>query len=119
MSNDLERLALVILNSDREMAGFPPVESRETIPNSDGYVVNALAILTALRNPSDAVVEAVARGIHDARGMCHGEDDEDPFRPITWEDVAGEDYPVEAAYARDLARAAINAFIDAYTGEPK
>lgn len=43
-----ERVALAILNSDRAMAGFPPMDSRDNIPDSDGYVVNADAALTAI-----------------------------------------------------------------------
>ena len=118
MSNDLERLAFALIEGRAGARAAEHAQEFDTASWADAKR-SMQSVLTALRNPSEAVVEAVARGIHDARGMCHGEDDEDPFRPITWEDVAGEDYPVEAAYARDLARAAINAFIDAYTGEPK
>lgn len=46
----VEALALTILNSDREMSGLPPVASRATIPNSEGYVVNAEAVLASMAN---------------------------------------------------------------------
>jgi hypothetical protein len=54
----IKKIALAILNSDREAAGFPPVESRDGIPDSDGYVRNATAVLLALRTPSETMVEA-------------------------------------------------------------
>lgn len=41
----VEAVALGLLNSDRAMAGLPPVKSREGIRDSDGYVVNARAII--------------------------------------------------------------------------
>ena len=58
----LEKLALALLNDDRMAAGFPPVESREHIPDSDGYVRNARAVLTALREPTPEMVEAARKG---------------------------------------------------------
>lgn len=60
MTSMIEKAALAILNSDREAAGFPPVESRETIPDSDGYVRNAIAVLQAIREPDEAMIEAAA-----------------------------------------------------------
>lgn len=54
---DREAIALALLNSDRGMAGFPPVTSRASIPDSDGYLVNADAIL-ALLHPIDDISEA-------------------------------------------------------------
>lgn len=44
----VERVALAILNSDREMAGLGPIESCFNVPDSDGYVVNARAALAAM-----------------------------------------------------------------------
>lgn len=66
---DLEKLALAILNSDRQMAGWPTAESRENIPYSDGYVVNAKAVLSALLPPSEGMIEAMARALCHARGL--------------------------------------------------
>lgn len=56
MTLDRERLALALVNSDREMAGLPTVESRETISNSDGYCINADAILAEIEAQGFAVV---------------------------------------------------------------
>lgn len=56
MQIDRERLALALVNSDREMAGLPPVESRETISNSDGYCINADAILADIEAQGFVVV---------------------------------------------------------------
>lgn len=44
----VEVVALAILNSDREMRGLPPVDSRADIPDSDGYVRNAEAAIKAV-----------------------------------------------------------------------
>jgi hypothetical protein len=56
----IERLALAILNDDRNAAGLRPVEGRESIPDSEGYVRNARAVLTALLEPTpEMVAEAV------------------------------------------------------------
>lgn len=41
----VEALALAILNSDRTMRGFAAQLSRDTIPDSDGYVINARAVI--------------------------------------------------------------------------
>ena len=41
----LEALALTILNSDRKKGGWPLVKSRAGISNSDGYVINAVAVI--------------------------------------------------------------------------
>lgn len=43
-----EQVALALLNSDRAMAGFPPVETRDNIPDSGGYLVNADAAIAAV-----------------------------------------------------------------------
>lgn len=40
-----EKVALVLINDDRAAAGLPPVESRDTVPDSDGYVRNALVVI--------------------------------------------------------------------------
>ena len=42
----VEAVALAILNSDRGMRGLDPLESRENVPDSDGYVTNATAAIT-------------------------------------------------------------------------
>ena len=44
----VEAIAVAIVNSDRIAGGWPPVESRDDIPDSDGYVRNATAALTAI-----------------------------------------------------------------------
>jgi hypothetical protein len=41
----VEALALVILNSDRTMRGLAASPSRERIPDSGGYVLNARAVI--------------------------------------------------------------------------
>lgn len=65
----MERLALAILNSDRIDGGWPPVGSRENIPDSDGYVRNVKAILSELsaagfvivpETPSDGLLISMA-----------------------------------------------------------
>lgn len=67
---EAERLALVLINDDRAAAGLQPVSSRDTIPDSDGYVRNAQAILAALRPlpATDAVREALEGFIADLTG---------------------------------------------------
>lgn len=52
----IQTIALVILNSDRAAGGWPVVESRDGIPNSDGYARNAEAVLTALHDAGYAIV---------------------------------------------------------------
>lgn len=54
----IETLALAILNDDRQAAGLPPVASRDSIPDSDGYVRNVRALLTALLDPTEEMIEA-------------------------------------------------------------
>jgi len=56
----IERVALAIINSDRAAAGLPHAPSRENIPDSDGYVRNAVAALNAMREPSEEMVRAGA-----------------------------------------------------------
>jgi hypothetical protein len=73
----IEILALAILNSDREAAGLPHAESRESILDSDGYVRNARAVLTALLEPTP---EMVARGVRYAMNVRIGSP-EDPHWP--------------------------------------
>ncbi len=41
----VEKIAVALLNDDRTAAGWPPVTSRDKIPDSDGYVRNARALL--------------------------------------------------------------------------
>lgn len=46
MSGDLgERVALAILNSDRVAGGLPELASRDDVPDSEGYVRNARAVI--------------------------------------------------------------------------
>lgn len=54
ISDDVvERVALAILNSDREMRGLHPLTSRENVPDSDGYVTNARAAINAIGGKHD------------------------------------------------------------------
>lgn len=48
----VEQVALAILNSDRSVGGWPPLLSRATVADSEGYVRNALAVLDLL-HPQD------------------------------------------------------------------
>ncbi len=67
----IEELALVLINSDRAMHGLPPVKSRDNIPDSDGYVENAKAVLKAMREPSEKMIDRFV-----SRALCvsiHGE----------------------------------------------
>lgn len=52
----VQAIALAILNSDRRAGGWPAVESRDGIPDSEGYVRNAQAALTAITEAGYAVV---------------------------------------------------------------
>lgn len=52
----IEIMALAILNSDRAAHGWPPVASRENIPDSEGYVRNARDVIAALADTGLAVV---------------------------------------------------------------
>lgn len=56
MSNEalVEEVALGLLNSDRAMAGLPPVSSRVGIRDSEGYVVNARAIIPIVQRACEA-----------------------------------------------------------------
>lgn len=74
MASDMvERVALAILNSDREMAGLWPVCSRLNVPESDGYVVNAIAVLKALRDPTPEMkaLGAKVTGNYDIAHECY------------------------------------------------
>lgn len=48
-------VALAILNSDRGLAGFPPVARLDSVPGSEGYLTNADAVIAVfvdvLRTP--------------------------------------------------------------------
>lgn len=52
MQIDRERLALAILNSDRVAGGWPRIETRTHVLNSEGY----------LRNVDDVLAEIEAQG---------------------------------------------------------
>lgn len=60
---------------------------------------------------TETLREAVARAIFEKEGYCSGEDD-DPFRRLTWEEAAADDYPVLAAKAREMADAAIRTVLE-------
>lgn len=66
MSEMIERVALAILNSDRTAAGLTPAKSRDEIPDSDGYVRNAIAVINEMRVPTmtmlNAAVDATGAG---------------------------------------------------------
>jgi len=55
----LERVALVLLNDDRQAAGLPTVPSRDNIPDSEGYVRNARAVVAAVLDEVAAHLSAV------------------------------------------------------------
>lgn len=63
----VERVALAILNSDRNAAGFPATGSRTTIPDSDGYVRNARAAIEALMEHT-LVYRDAGHVVHEMRG---------------------------------------------------
>lgn len=79
----IERLALAILNSDREAAGLPSFASRDTVPDSDGYVRNAHAVLTALREPTPRMRKAgeIEMKARHPNLDCFN----DPFVDSTWQ----------------------------------
>lgn len=59
-----EKVALALLNDDRNAAGFPSVPNRDKIPDSEGYLRNADAAI--------AIVEAATfkRAIGAAMAVC-------------------------------------------------
>jgi hypothetical protein len=59
MPVDRERLALAILNSDRNAGGWPSVGSRSNIPDSEGYVRNVDAILADITEQGLVIVPRV------------------------------------------------------------
>lgn len=68
-----EELALLLLNSDRAQAGYPAVASRDNIVRSEGYLVNADAILASpwlARERAAAAAEATERA---AKFQCGDE----------------------------------------------
>ena len=65
----VEAVALAILNSDRGMRGLDPLESRENVPDSDGYVTNATAAITTYEAVSG--VAKMRDALREARsGLC-------------------------------------------------
>jgi hypothetical protein len=46
----IEKLALAAINSDRAADGWPPLTSREDVPDSDGYPRMVKAVLEAARD---------------------------------------------------------------------
>lgn len=65
----VEAVALAILNSDRGMRGLDPLESRENVPDSDGYVTNATAAITTYEAVSGVV--KMRDALREARsGLC-------------------------------------------------
>lgn len=74
----VEAVALAILNSDRGMRGLDPLESRENVPDSDGYVTNATAAITAYE-----AVSGVAK-------MREDVDRDEAFCDIVWSALKGD-----------------------------
>lgn len=68
--------------------------------------------------PPEELIELMAEAIHNNRGLTHA-DETDPFRPVLWSEAKADEYPVEAAYARDLARAAANALNQRFPNHQK
>lgn len=60
---------------------------------------------------TETMREAVARAIFEKMGYGAGDDD-DPFRPYTWEAAVTSEYAVEAEEARSLADAAIRTVLE-------
>ena len=74
----VEAVALAILNSDRGMRGLDPLESREHVPDSDGYVTNATAAITTYE-----AVSGVAK-------MREDVDRDEAFCDIVWSALKGD-----------------------------
>lgn len=55
----VEEVALAILNSDRGAGGWPPLASRDNVPDSEGYVRNARAVVAAVLDEVAAHLSAV------------------------------------------------------------
>jgi hypothetical protein len=86
MSEMIERVALAILNSDRRAAGLTPAKSRDEIPDSDGYVRNAIAVINEMRVPTEEMIVAM----HDGAMGGFGEDMGDAQRQYVvdcWADM--------------------------------
>lgn len=60
---------------------------------------------------TETMREAVARAIFEKMGYVTGDDD-DPFRPYTWEAAVASEYAVEAEEARGYADAAIRTVLE-------
>lgn len=59
----VEPMALAIMNSDRVVGGWPPLASRENVPNSEGYVRNARAALAVALPMIGGRMAGVVEGI--------------------------------------------------------
>lgn len=66
MDEIVEIMALAALNRDRVAGGWPPVKSRDDIPDSHGYVEGARAALSALREHYAVVPREASKAMLDA-----------------------------------------------------
>lgn len=82
----IERMALAILNSDRTMRGLRTLESRDNVPDSGGYVVNARAALAAALEPLGEIAREIVIQI---KRLPHG--DGLPFPAYATAQAAGMD----------------------------
>lgn len=73
----VEAVALAILNSDRGMRGLDPLESRENVPDSDGYVTNATAAITTYEAVSGVAKMREALRAFAAMAAAYDPDDGD------------------------------------------
>ena len=81
----VEAVELAILNSDRGMRGLDPLESRETVPDSDGYVTNATAAITtyeAVSGVANTIALQEVTQIATYLWRKHYRDDAPDWRPL-------------------------------------
>lgn len=81
----VEAVALAILNSDRGMRGLDPLESRENVPDSDGYVTNATAAITTYEAVSGVVNTIALQEVTQIATYLwrkHYRDDAPDWRPL-------------------------------------
>ena len=73
MSGDLEeRVALAIMNSDRVAGGLPELASRDDVPDSDGYLRNAMAVIPLVMEDAAKVAEALSEDASLDGAEAHG-----------------------------------------------
>lgn len=83
--DEVEAVALAILNSDRGMRGLDPLESRENVPDSDGYVTNATAAITTYEAVSGVVNTIALQEVTQIATYLwrkHYRDDAPDWRPL-------------------------------------